>query len=179
MEQRDAATSKSVTARSVGFRCGLILGIVIVAHFLILTLAGIDATQGFWLWSKYVFIIGLIYLAHRYFKLRNGGMMEYGQGVAVASWAGVVFGLIDGGFRYVYMQFIDPGFLQKINDSQIAEMKRSGMSEAEIKHAASITSLFMNAELISFIVFLSAVLGAVVIGLLLSIFTRNVFTRKP
>lgn len=178
MEQRDAATSNSVTARSTGVRYGAILGAIIVAYFLILTAFGIHATAGFWLWFKYVFIIATIYFAHRYFKYHNGTLMEFGQGVSIAAWAGLIFGLIDGCFRYIYMKFIDPGFVQQLTEIQAAEMERKGMSETEIKQAASITSLFMNAEFISFVVFLSAVVGAVIIGLVLSIFTRNVFTRN-
>ena len=178
MEQPDAATPKPVTARSVGIRYGLILGLVIVAYFLVLTSFGIHAPQGFWLWFKYVFIIAAIYFAHRYFKYHNGALMEFGQGVSIAAWAGLVFGLIDGGFRYLYLKFIDLTFIQKLNEVQIAEMERKGMSETEMKQAASVTSLFMNAEFIAFVVFLSAVVGAVIVGLLLSMFTKNVFTRN-
>jgi hypothetical protein len=178
MEQRDAATSNSVTARSAGVRYGFILGIVIVVYFLILTPFGIQITNGFWLWFKYVFIIAAIYFAQRHFKYNNGALMEFGQGVSIAAWAGLIFGAMDAVFRYVYLTFIDPSFIQKLKDLQIGEMQQKGLSETEIKQAVGITSLFMNVEFISFIVFLSAIVGAVVIGLVLSIFTRNVFTRN-
>lgn len=178
MEQRDAATSNPVTARSVGVRYGFFLGLVIVAYFLILTAFGIHVTQGFWLWFKYVFIIGAIYLAQRYFKYHNGALMEFGQGVSIATWAGLIFGLMDAVTRYVYLKFIDPSFIQKMKDIQIAEMQREGLSETEIEQAVGITSLFMTPEFVSFIVFISALLGAIIIGLVLSMFTRNVFTRN-
>lgn len=178
MKDRDAATSSSVTARSAGVRYGFFLGLVIVAYFLVLTAFGIHTTQGFWLGFKYVFIIGAVYFAQRYFKYHNGALMEFGQGVSVAVWAGLVFGLMDAFTRYVYTKFIDPSFLQKIKDIQIQELQREGLSETEIKQAVGITSLFMNPEFVAFIVFISAVLGALIIGLVLSMFTRNVFTRN-
>jgi hypothetical protein len=178
MEQRDAATSNPVTARSTGVRYGAILGVIIVAYFLVLTAFGIHSNEGFWLWFKYVFIIAMIYFAHRYFKYHNGALMEFGQGVSIAAWAGLIFGLIDGAFRYIYLKFIDASLIRQLAEVQMAEMERKGMSETEIKQAASITSLFMNAEFISFVVFLSAVVGAVIIGLVLSIFTRNALTRN-
>ena len=178
MEDRDAATSNLVTARSTGVRFGFILGVIIVAYFFVLTSFEIDVTHGFWLWFKYAFIIATIYFAHRSYKYHNGAVMEFGQGVSIAGWVGLIFGLIDGAFRYVYLKFIDPAFIQKLNDIQRADLERKGMSETELKQASSIASLFMNAEFISFVVFLSAVVGSVVIGLLLSIFTRNAVTRN-
>ena len=99
MEPRDAATSNPVTARSVGVRYGLVLGGIIVAYFVILTYFGIHTTQGFWLWFKYLFIIGTIYLAHRNFKYNNGSLMEFGQGVSIAAWVELIFCLIDSAFR--------------------------------------------------------------------------------
>jgi hypothetical protein len=178
MEQRDAGTTTTVTARSTGVRYGFVLGIVIVAYFFILTSIGLHSNQGFWLWFKYAFIIGAIYMAHRYFKYHNGALMEYGQGVSVAVWTGLTFGLLDAVFRYIYIKFIDPSFIQKMQAVQIEEMQRKGMSETEIDQAVGITSLFVNAEFVAVVVFLSALVGAVVIGLVLSIFTRNVFTRN-
>jgi Protein of unknown function (DUF4199) len=178
MEQRDAATSSLVTARSSGVRYGFFLGLVIVAYFLILTSLGIHVTEGFWLWFKYVFIIAAIYFAQRYFKYHNGALMEFGQGVSISARIGLIFGLMDACVRYVYLKFIDPSFIQKMQDIQVAEMQREGLSETEIKQAVGITSLFMNPEFVSFIVFISAVLGAIIVGLVLSIFTRNVFTRN-
>jgi hypothetical protein len=178
MEQRDAATSTPVTARTCGVRYGLVLGIIIVAYFLTLTSFGLQANQGFWLWFKYIFIIGTIYLAHRHFKYNNGGLMEFGQGVSIAAWAGLTFGFLDAAFRYVYIKFIDPSFIDKMREVQIEEMQRKGMSESEIDQAVGITSLFLNAEFVAFIVFFSALVGAVIIGLILSMFTRNVITRN-
>jgi hypothetical protein len=175
MEQQNAEAT--ISTRSVGIRYGFILGVVVIGYFSLINFLKLSAVTGFWLWFKYIFITATIYLAHRTFKKANSRRLDFRQGVLIAVWVGLVFGLIDGVFRYIYIEYIDASFLSGVRAEQVEDMRKDGMSELEIKQASSITSLIVNSEVIAFVVFISGLVGSIVIGLVLSIFSQTRVSR--
>ncbi len=162
-----------VTPRSVGIRFGLIGAVISIAYFVILNLAGLDMTQGFWNWLGYVITLVLLVLSHKYYKDNGDGFMSYGQGIGIAFWIGIVSGLIASIFNYFYIKFIDPSFLEIIKDKQLEAMQERGMSDEQIDQAMQFSSIFMNAEAMLFFMIFGSILATIIFALIVTIFTQK------
>jgi len=172
MEQQ-IETSNSVTTRSVGIRYGAISAVIGIAYFVILNVAQIDMTQGFWNWFGWIITILMIVLAHKYFKDNGDGFMSYGQGIGIAFWLGLISGTISSIFTYLYVKFIDGNMLETIKERQIEGMQSKGMSEEQIDQAMKISAMFTSAEAILVFGFIGSIAGALIIALIVTIFTQK------
>ena len=173
MEQQNSTTLETVTTRSAGVRFGLIAGVIGIAYFVILNAAGLDMQEGVWKWLGYVITIVMVVLALKYFKDNNAGYMGYGQGVGIAFWLALISSVINSVFTYIYIKFIDTAFIENIKGKQIEQMQERGMSEEQIDQAMQISSMFMSAEAIFIFALVFGIIGTVVIGLIVSIFTQK------
>ena len=175
METQVNSTSQ-VTTRSVGIRFGLIGALISIAYFLILNVSGIDMTKGFWNWFGYLITVALLIFAHKQFKDKGDGFMSYGQGMGIAFWMGLISGAISAVFTYLYIKFVDTGFLELIKERQIEELHERGMSDQQIDQAMEFSSMFMSAEAMLLYMFIGAIVVALIIGLIVTIFTQK---RNP
>jgi hypothetical protein len=166
-------STPTVTTRSVGIRFGLIGSLISIAYFLILNVSGIDMTSGFWNWFGYAITLALLVLAHKQFKDKGDGFMSYGQGMGITFWMGLVSGLISSVFTYLYIKFIDTGFIEMVKQRQIEALHEQGMSEQQIDQAMKITSMLTTPEGM----FLSMLIGSIIIALIIGLFV-TIFTQK-
>jgi hypothetical protein len=173
MEQQNSTTLETVSTRSAGVRYGLIAAVIGIVYFLVLNAAGLDMQEGAWKWFGYVITIVLVVLAHKYYKDNNAGFMAYGQGVGIAFWLSLVSSVINSIFTYVYIKFIDTAFVDAIKEKQIEQMQGRGMSEEQIDQAMQISSMFMTPEAIFGFALVFGIIGTVIIGLIVSIFTQK------
>lgn len=175
MEDSNSQTT-APTTRSTGVRYGLFLGGISIAYFLILTIAGIDMTEGPARWASFLFYFGIIYLAHKYYKEEGDGFMSYGQGMGITFWIALVSSGISSVFSYIYMKFIDSGFVEAIKQKQIEQMQERGMSDEEIDRAMDIAGAFMTPEAMLIFGIIFGIIFIVFCGLLVSIITQK---KKP
>ncbi len=162
-----------VTTRSVGIRFGIIAALIGIAYFLVLNVAGIDQTQGIWKWVGYAITLALVILAQKQFKDKGDGYMSYGQGIGVAFWMGIVSAVISSIFVYIYIKFIDTGFLQVVKDRQIEVMQQKGMSDEQIDQGMKIAAMFMTPEAMFMMMLLGGILITIIIALIVTIFTQK------
>lgn len=173
MENQES-TSPAVTTRSAGIRYGLIMGVFSVVYFLVLNTLGADITQGPASWGRYVYCAVFIFLAHKYFKDNGDGFMAYGQGIGISFWMGLLSVAVSSVFTYVYVKFIDQGFIQQIMDRTREGMEDKGtMSEEQIDQAMSMTAKFLTPEMMLVFGIVFGILGTIIIGLIVTIFTQK------
>jgi len=176
MESQETSTAAApVTTRSAGIRYGLIAAVIGIAYFLILNTMGVDLTQGFWSWFRYCITIAIIIFAHKYYKDNGDGFMAYGQGIGISFWIGAVSAVIGSIFTYVYVKFIDASFIELMKEKQLEGFQARGMSEEQIDQAMKFSGMFMTPEAILGFGLVFGLLGTVIIGLLVTIFTQ----KKP
>lgn len=166
-------TTPDVTPRSAGIRFGLIGAIISIAYFVILNVAGLDITRGFWSVLGYVITAALIFFAHKFYKENGDGFMAYSQGIGIAFWLGLVSGAISSVFTYLYIKFVDTSFIEAIQDKQIEAMQQQGMQAEQIDKALEISSMFMTPEAFFVMGLMGAIIAAVIIGLIVTIFTQK------
>ncbi len=170
MEQQDVTTP--VTTKSAGIRFGLIGAVVGIAYFIILQVAGLDM-QGPAGWVGYLFTAALIFFAHKYYKENGDGFLNYSQGIGIAFWLGLISGVISSIFTYIYVKFIDAGFIDKIKDQQYEQMQSQGMSDEQIEQAMKIAGAFTSPEVMLIMGLLGSILVTVVIALIITLITQN------
>jgi len=161
-----------VTTRSAGIRYGLMMSVLSIAFFVIMQVAGLDM-QGPIGYLGWVITAVMLYLAHKYYKEEGDGFMTIGQGVGIGFWAGTVSSVISSVFTYIYIKFIDSGFLDAIRDKQIESMQERGMSDEQIEQAMKFASAFSTPEAIFAFGIIFGILGGIIIGLIVSFFTKN------
>lgn len=154
-----------ISTSSVGLRYGLLTGIVSIIYSFILLAANLEQNTALSLLSLVILVVG-IFLAHKNYKVNNGGFMSYGQGLGIGTVISLVTGLLGGVFRYIYMEFIDPAAAQRAIDQARAKMEEAGnMSDAQIDQAIQMSQRFTGGP-IGIVV---AILGSVLIGFLLTL----------
>ncbi|MEZ4973556.1 MAG: DUF4199 domain-containing protein [Cyclobacteriaceae bacterium] len=163
----------SPTVRETGIRYGLILGVISIAYFVILSVAGADMSGGIARWSGLVFTIIVFFLAHKYFKDNGDGFMSYGQGVGIGFWTSIVSSVISSAFTFIYIKFIDDTFMEMIRNNEIEKMQEKGMSDAQIEQAMGFAEAFMSPTAI--VVF--GVIGGIIIGVICALIV-TIFTQK-
>ncbi|HNV29424.1 MAG TPA: DUF4199 domain-containing protein [Cyclobacteriaceae bacterium] len=171
MEDQNAQLEK-VSTRSAGIRYGLMMAVLSIAFFMIMNVADLDM-QGPVGYLSWVITAAMLFLAHKYYKDEGDGFMTIGQGVGIGFWAGMVSSVISSIFTYVYVKFIDDGFLQAIKDKQIESMQERGMSDEQIDQAMQFAGAFSTPEAILGFGIVFGIIGGVIIGLLVALFTKK------
>ena len=170
----EAQTQTSpVTPTSVGVRFGLLTGLASVILSFILFVTETDQTPAKWL--SLLILVGAMVAAHNFYKQQNQGFMNYGEGLVIGMVMGGVSGIISTAFTYVYMTFIEPGYMNRVMDTARAEMeKNEGVSEEQIDQALGMMQKFSSGGWLVVV----GIVGAVVFGLLtalaVSAFTKHV-----
>lgn len=162
-----------VTPRAAGIRYGLIGAVISVAYFVALSLSGIDMTAGFWKWLGYIITAAIVFFAHKYYKENGDGFMSYSQGIGIAFWIGLISGVISSIFMYLYIRFVDTGFIQMIKDKQLEALQQRGMSDEQIDQAMKFASMFTSPEAIFLFGLIGAIVATIIIGLIVTIFTQK------
>ena len=172
MEPQNVSSEEKVTTRSTGMRYGLFLGGISIDLFLIMALSGMKP-DGPGRWIGVVFTFVIIFLAHKYYKQNGDGFMTIGQGVGIGFWTALTSSVISSIFTYVYVKFIDSGFIDMIKETQLEEMQKRGMSDEQVEQAMKFASMFTSPEAILIFGLVFGIIGGVVIGLIISFFTQK------
>lgn len=163
----------TTTPSSVGLRYGLITGFVSVIYTLILYVT--ELNENMWLsnLSILIMIVGIV-MAHKNFKGENGGFMSYGQGLGIGSIVSAVVGLLSSVFVFVYVQFIDTGFLAKVREAQIVKMEEQGMSDEQIDQAMAMAEKFSSPAMMLIMGFIVTF----IIGFLISLVVAAIMKKS-
>ncbi len=112
--------------------------------------------------------VTILVLALREVRSENDGFMTYGQGLGSSALLGAIWGVIAGGFNYIYLQFIDQGVIQKQLDLARERLEEQGLSESQIEDAEKITKMMMGPGVQFVIVVLVTILFMFILGLIVS-----------
>jgi hypothetical protein len=169
----EESATPAISTRSVGIRYGLIMGVIGVALFVVFIVADIDI-QGPARWLNVVVLAVLIFLAHKYYKENGDGFMTLGQGTGIGFWMCLVSSTISSIFTYVYVKFIDTGFIQQMMDKQREGLEAKGtMSDEQVDQAMNIASKFLTPEMMLVFGMVFGILFGVLIALVVGLFTQK------
>ena len=169
----------TVTLLSTGIRYGALLGVLLIAYFVVLVTVGADTTQGFGRWSGLLLNAGILVLAQLYFREQGDGYMSYGQGLGIGFFTGLFSGVLYSAFFVVFISYIDLDFMKLLQDAQRQAMEESGASEEQIDEGMKMAARFTTPGFL----FLFSVIGNVIlemgVALVVSVFTQRPDNRMP
>ncbi len=160
------------TIFDIAKKYGLILGLISIAYFVILNIAGLVTNQ-LASYVGYIFSIAIIFMAHKAYKNEGDGYMTYGQGLGIGTLTALISGIISSIFTFIYIKFIDDSFIEQLLDKMINDMEAKGMSDAEIDQAMGFSSFMMTPIGITIAGIIGAIFIGFIISLIISAFTKN------
>lgn len=177
MENQNEETA--VTTRSAGLRYGYILAAISVLYFVVIVVSGLDMTQGPARWGSFIFYFIIIFLAQKYYKESGNGFMSYGQGMGITFWIGAVTSVIASIFTFIYVKFIDAGFMEMIMDKQREAMEEQGLSEDQIEMGMKMAAKFSTPEMMLAFGIIFTLIFILIAGLIVTIFTQKKNPSMP
>ncbi|AQS93517.1 MULTISPECIES: DUF4199 domain-containing protein [unclassified Polaribacter] len=154
-------------ANSKGFivNNGVILGVVSVIFYLVLYATG-NHLKPHWSTSiiNAVIFIGALILGIKQFKAANGGFMSWGQGVKVGVGIAVLGGLIMVIYNYIFMNFIEPDFMNQMTEIQNQAFLDQGMTEEQIEAANAMGESFKGPFIMAALGIVSYAIGGFIVS---------------
>jgi hypothetical protein len=164
--------SATVTSTSVGLRYGLLVGLISIIFSFVLFVTQADQSPVRWL--GLIILIGGMVMAHNAYKQANGGFMNYAEGLGIGALMSVVSGVLSTAFSYVYMTFVDEGYMGRIMDTTRAKMEAQGnMTDDQIDQAMSMAQKFSSGGWMVLFGILGSLLFGFLIALVVSAITKN------
>jgi hypothetical protein len=164
-QQRPPGISRIAT------KYGLILGVLLFLIFLAGTATGIKRS---WVLATInaVLLIVLMVLAHREFKRTHDGAMTYPQGLGSGTLLTIVSTVTQCVLTFVYVKYINTGYLAGVIQAQQAALEQRGISGAQLQQAMAFTSVLMTP--VGFVVaaLITGVILGFIVALIVSIFTH-------
>jgi len=168
MEQQPSAPGIA----GIATKYGLIQGVLASIVFLATTLAGIKQS-----WvdtvAELVLLIVFMVLAHQQFKRTHEGMMTYAQGLGSGTLLSVAAAVIRCVVLFVYVKYINTGFLAVLLQGQHASLEQRGYTGAQVEQAMSIMNAIFTPAGIVVTGLISGVIYGFIVALIVSIFTRK------
>lgn len=123
-----------------------------------------------WVSTIFTLIINvtILVLALREVREENDGFMSYGQGLGSSTLLGAIWGVVAGGFNYIYLQFIDQGVVQKQLDLARERLEDQGLTESQIEDAEKITKMMMGPGVQFVMVVVVTIVFMFILGLIVS-----------
>jgi hypothetical protein len=112
--------------------------------------------------------VTILVLALREVREENDGFMSYGQGLGSSTLLGAIWGVVAGGFNYIYLQFIDQGVVQKQLDLARERLEDQGLTESQIEDAEKITKMMMGPGVQFVMVVVVTIVFMFILGLIVS-----------
>ena len=119
----------------------------------------------------FVINVTVLFLALKEVRAQQGGFLTYGEGLGSSTLLGGLWGIVAGGFNYIYINFIDDAVIQKQMDLARQRLEDQGLSESQIQDAEKITNMMLGPgvqfiTIVFFTVLFMFFLGLIVSGIM-------------
>jgi hypothetical protein len=157
---------------TIATKYGLIQGVLAFIVFLVTTLAAIKQN---WVTSvvDIAILVALMVLAHREFKRTHDSMMTYPQGLGCGTLVAIAGSVVTCVLVYVYVKFINTGYLAAAIQAQRAALQQRGITGAQAEQALAIAATLMTPGGLVVTSLITGVILGFVVALIVSIFTRK------
>ncbi|HTB67924.1 MAG TPA: DUF4199 domain-containing protein [Steroidobacteraceae bacterium] len=156
---------------------GLIQGVFSFAVSILSTLAGIKPSWAGGLLNTALLIV-LVVLAHREFKKTHNGVMTYSEGLWSGTLLALIAAVVGAVLVYVYVQYINSGFLTAAIRAQQATLEQRGITGAQAQQAMGIIGAMMTPVGVAVSSLITQVIIGFIVALFASIFTQSATARS-
>ena len=160
-----------LTTGEVGKKYGLIYGLLAV---LLAVVPMVLELQAPFLAFVPPIIAAVVYvIADKEFRTANGGFMTFGEGFKINIIAAAIAGTMRSVVTYVYVKFVDPTYNERMQEIALNSMRERGMSEEQIEQGMRFSGGMSNPELGILFGIIWALLGALIVGSIVSAIIKN------
>lgn len=167
--------SSNVSPAKSALNYGAVLGLVLmVLSLLVFVLELYEAS-----WINYISyaisIGGIVYGIKKHRDTERGGVISYGgalgYGTLIALFAGIIIAFV----TYIYLGYVDDGFVQFQIEEQERQMYERGMADGQIEQSMAYVRKFSTPGV--FAIF--GVLGNVFMGFIISLIAAAFLKKQP
>lgn len=120
--------------------------------------------------------VSVLFLALQEVRTLEGGYLSYGKGLGSSTLLGAIWGLVAGGFNYIYISFIDNGMVQKQLDLARERLEEQGLTESQIADAEKMTKMMLGPGVQFVTIVIASIFFMFLIGLIVSAILKR---EKP
>ncbi|MEQ8908874.1 MAG: DUF4199 domain-containing protein [Vicingaceae bacterium] len=162
-------TSATKSALNFGTMLGLVLMIISLIIFVF------EMYEAKWLSyiSYIILIVGIIMGIKRRRDQERGGVISYGQSLGYGTLVAFFAGLIGAIVLFMYLKFVDDGFIQYNIELQEAQMYEAGLPDEQIEQSMMWTKKFSNPTFYSVMGLVANVFFGFIISLIASAFLKK------
>jgi hypothetical protein len=125
-------------------------------------------------WVSWVIFFAGTYLGVKQIREENGGFLSFGLAFRSGFSIGAVTTVVSTVLNLIYVQLINPEYINIIMRKQRAEMEAAGkMSEEQIDMAMSYTEKFMQPLWMSIFMIVFFLIGAAIISAIVAAFVKK------
>lgn len=157
---------------AIATKYGLIMGVLSFIVVVVQALAGMLQNRLFTV-INIVLLIVLMVLAHREFKNANGRMMKYSQGLGSGTLLACVSALVGAILTFIYVKFINTGYLPALIHAQQVTLQQRGISGAQAQQSMAVLGVIYTPVGIA----VTSLIGGVVVGFIVALIV-SIFTQK-
>ena len=160
LKMENQLSSKSFTLNN-----GVSLGIAMVLFSLVMYATG-NHLKPHWSGSIItgVLFVGIIVFGIKKFKEANGGFLSWGKGVKIGVGIAVLAGLIYVIYSYIFMNFIEPDYMNQMMEIQNQAFIDQGMTEEQIDVANEMSEKFQSPGIVAAIGIIAYAIGGFIVS---------------
>jgi len=170
--------TQTASVKKIAINYGLLLALLSIVLQVISYVLDAHIDRPWWLTVLQLIIsISVISYGIKSYKTLNAGYLTLGQALKTGLAISLIAGIIAVVFNYIFINYIDPDFVQKTLDFSREQMieQNPNMTEQQIENAMTMTAKFMTPIFMSAI----AILATLFFGFIISLFAGLVMKKNP
>ena len=164
--------------KKIALNFGVLLALLSIVLQVISYVLYVHIDRPWWLTVIQTLIsIAVLVYGIKAYKTANAGFLTLSQALKVGLAISLVAGIISVIFNFIFMNYIDPDFIQKTLDFSREQMieKYPNMTQEQIESSLEISAKFMTPWIMSAI----AILATLFFGFIISLFTGLIMKKNP
>jgi len=150
-----------------------IMGLVLIGVHLIMYLLGASTSTWATVVTVFAFIGTQFVLLKKYRDTFLGGYISYGRSLGEAVLISLFASIVVSVYLYVFLSFIDAGFVDDLLDQSYEQLVESGMDDSMIDTQMELYETLFTPGILSIMNILSTVFYGFISGLIVSIFIKR------
>ncbi len=170
--------TQTPSIKKIALNYGLLLALLSIVLQVISYVLDAHIDRPWWLTVLQLIIsVGVLSYGIKAYKTSNAGYLTLGQALKTGLAISLVAGVIAVIFNYIFMNYIDPDFVQKTLDFSREQMieQNPNMTQEQIETAMGMSAKFMSPVFMSAI----AMLATLFFGFIISLFAGLIMKKNP
>ncbi|MBK5213768.1 MAG: DUF4199 domain-containing protein [Flavobacteriaceae bacterium] len=162
--------------KKIAFNFGVILALLSIVLQVISYVLDVHIDRPWWL-TVLQTLISIAVLAYgiKAYKTANAGFLTLSQALKVGLAISLVAGIIAVVFNYIFMNYIDPDFVQKTLDFTHEQLIKANMPQDQIEMRMNMSAKLMTPLFMTGI----SLIATLFFGFIISLFTGLVMKKNP